>query len=195
MDYSPPGSSVHGILQARILEWVATSFSRGSSWPRDRTTVSCIVGRFFKETLQMRSTLKLFVSHGHWGDSESRGGLWDREALGIQTWIPGWSIAGPSPGFLAIIPPPSHDPCSYLSGNSTQWGLVIWPQDWDKWMNEWHRAYLYSHSEESCSSPSTQQLITPVHGGFLESGLLFLKWPSALPGSASNFWYAQNLDL
>ena len=37
MDYSLPGSSVHGILQARILEWVAISFSRGSSQPRDRT--------------------------------------------------------------------------------------------------------------------------------------------------------------
>ena len=35
MDCSPPGSSVHGILQARILEWVAISFSRGSSQPRD----------------------------------------------------------------------------------------------------------------------------------------------------------------
>ena len=35
MDYSPPSSSVHGILQARILEWVAISFSRGSSQPRD----------------------------------------------------------------------------------------------------------------------------------------------------------------
>ena len=47
MDCSPPGSSVHGILQARILEWVAISFSRGSSRPRDRTQVSCIAGRFF----------------------------------------------------------------------------------------------------------------------------------------------------
>ena len=47
MDWSPPGSSVHGILQARILEWVAISFSRGSSWRRDRTWVSCIAGRFF----------------------------------------------------------------------------------------------------------------------------------------------------
>ena len=47
MDCSPPGSSVHGIFQARILEWVATSFSRGSSWPRDQTRVSCIVGIFF----------------------------------------------------------------------------------------------------------------------------------------------------
>ena len=41
-DCSPPGSSVHGILQARILEWVAISFSRGSSRPRDRTCISCI---------------------------------------------------------------------------------------------------------------------------------------------------------
>ena len=37
VDWSPPGSSVCGILQARILEWVAMPFSRGSSWPRDRT--------------------------------------------------------------------------------------------------------------------------------------------------------------
>ena len=42
-----PGSSVHGILQARILEWVAFPFSRGSSQPRNQTQVSCIAGRFF----------------------------------------------------------------------------------------------------------------------------------------------------
>ena len=47
MDCSPPGSSVHGILQARILECVAIPFTRGSSWPRDWTLVSCIAGRFF----------------------------------------------------------------------------------------------------------------------------------------------------
>ena len=46
MNCSPPGSSVHGIFQARILEWVAISFSRGSSQPRDRTRVSCTAGRF-----------------------------------------------------------------------------------------------------------------------------------------------------
>ena len=46
MDYSLPGSPVHGILQARILEWVAIPFSRGSSWPRDWTQVSCTAGRF-----------------------------------------------------------------------------------------------------------------------------------------------------
>ena len=47
MDCSPPGSSVHGILQGRILEWVAIPFSRGSSQPRDWTHVSWITGRFF----------------------------------------------------------------------------------------------------------------------------------------------------
>ena len=46
MDCSLPGSSVHGILQARILEWVAIPFSRGSSQLRDRTRI-CIAGRFF----------------------------------------------------------------------------------------------------------------------------------------------------
>ena len=47
MDCRLSGSSVHGIFQARILEWVATPFSRASSRSRDRTQVSCITGRFF----------------------------------------------------------------------------------------------------------------------------------------------------
>ena len=47
MDCGLPGSTVRGILQARILEWVAISFSRRSSQPRDRTRVSCIVDRCF----------------------------------------------------------------------------------------------------------------------------------------------------
>ena len=46
MDYSPSSSSFYGILQARILEWVVISFSRGSSWPKDWTQVSCIAGSF-----------------------------------------------------------------------------------------------------------------------------------------------------
>ena len=47
-DCSPPGLSVHGILQARMLEWVAAAFSSGSSWPRNRTCVSCVscIGRW-----------------------------------------------------------------------------------------------------------------------------------------------------
>ena len=47
MDCGLPGSSIHGILQARVLEWVAISFSRRSSQPRDQTRVSRIAGRHF----------------------------------------------------------------------------------------------------------------------------------------------------
>ena len=47
MDCSLPGSSIHGILQAGILEWIAIPFSRGSSQPRDQTWISFITGRFF----------------------------------------------------------------------------------------------------------------------------------------------------
>ena len=69
VDCSPPGSSAHGILQARILEWVAISFSRGSSWPRDQTQVSCIAGRHFNlwatreaPRQMLFSVLQLFTS-------------------------------------------------------------------------------------------------------------------------------------
>ena len=47
MECSPPGSSVHGILQAKILEWVAIPFSRGSCWVRGQTRVSRVAGGFF----------------------------------------------------------------------------------------------------------------------------------------------------
>ena len=45
MECSPPGSSVHGISQARMLEWVAISYSRGSSWPKDQTLILCTAGK------------------------------------------------------------------------------------------------------------------------------------------------------
>ena len=47
MGYSPPDFSLYRVLQASVLEWVAIPLSRGSSWPRDRTLISCIAGRFF----------------------------------------------------------------------------------------------------------------------------------------------------
>ena len=59
MDSSPPGSSVHGILQARILEWVAISFSRESSQPRDQTQVSCIGRQILYHLSQQGSLAKL----------------------------------------------------------------------------------------------------------------------------------------
>ena len=67
MACSPPGPSVHGTLQARILEWVAMPSSRGFSQPRDQTQVSCIAGRFFTTEPPgkppVRSILSLFIAH------------------------------------------------------------------------------------------------------------------------------------
>ena len=56
MDRNPPGSSVHGILQARVLEWDVVPFSRGSSQPRDQTQVFCFAGRFFTIWAMMLSS-------------------------------------------------------------------------------------------------------------------------------------------
>ena len=56
-----PGSSVHGILQARTLEGVAISFSRGSSWPRNRTGVSYIAGRFFTGWAMTEMSYNVFI--------------------------------------------------------------------------------------------------------------------------------------
>ena len=65
MDCSPPGSTVHGIFQARILEWVAISFSRVSSWPRDWTQVSCIVRRRFYRLSHQGSGHIIILSEAH----------------------------------------------------------------------------------------------------------------------------------
>ena len=54
MDCSPPGSSAHGVFQARIPEWVAISFSRGSSRPRDQNRVSCILVALLVNSLPLR---------------------------------------------------------------------------------------------------------------------------------------------
>ena len=68
MDYSPPGSSVHGIFQARVLERVAISFSRGSSQHRDRTWVSCIAGRRFIAWATREVSLETQVQFLGWED-------------------------------------------------------------------------------------------------------------------------------
>ena len=79
MDCSPPGSSVHGIFQATVLEWVAISFSRGSSQRRDRTQVSRITGRRFP----VSATRKPDLGNGGKGRGVCR-----------QSWIPPLSVSG-----------------------------------------------------------------------------------------------------
>ena len=70
-DCSPPGSYVRGILQAKIMEWVAIPFSRSSSWPKDQIRISCIAGLFFivrttreaHHFLQKKKNTKLFSKY------------------------------------------------------------------------------------------------------------------------------------
>ena len=92
MDCRLPGSSVHGIFQARVLEWVAFPFSRRSSQPRDRTWVSCIVGSFTTWTtglagnyLLLRMTKNVFFSdnrrHKYWYINTS-----EKHTLVIDLW-------------------------------------------------------------------------------------------------------------
>ena len=86
MNCSPPGSSVHEILQARILEWVAISFSKESSQPRDWTRVACIAGRFFMV----------------WATREAPGFLEVQNALQLEAMYPSNPI---SPGLCSLSPP------------------------------------------------------------------------------------------
>ena len=90
MDCSLPGSLVHGIFQARVLEWVAISFSRGSSQPRDWTRISPIVGRGFtiwatREALLWMAAKKKRLTHSLPEVGHSRRDLQDN---GLFTLLP-----------------------------------------------------------------------------------------------------------
>ena len=72
MDCRSPGSSVHGVFQVRILEWVAISFSRGSSQLRDRTLVSCTAGRLFTVWASRKYTHTHTHTHTHMSQTCTR---------------------------------------------------------------------------------------------------------------------------
>ena len=83
MDCSPQGSSLHGVLQAKILEWVATPFSSGSSWPRDGALVSCIAGGFFTNWAELQSADQILANWGRKG--MQRQGRCSQETT-VQPW-------------------------------------------------------------------------------------------------------------
>ena len=99
MDCSLPGSSVHGIFQARILEWVAISFSRGSSWPRDRTQVSRIVGRRFTIWATREAQVK----------SLSRVWLFETPRTAVHQALHPWDFPGKGTGVGYHSPKPPVD--------------------------------------------------------------------------------------
>ena len=95
MGCSLPVSSVCGILQTRTLEWVAISFSRGSSWPRDRTQVSLIAGRFFTVWATRQDTHTVLPSNFYrWGYSSL-----EREGVSQVLVSLGWHTRIPQPAW------------------------------------------------------------------------------------------------
>ena len=134
MDCSLPGSSVHGILQARILEWVAIHFSWRSSQPKDRNWVSCISGRFFtiwatreawmlhcrysnqKETSRSQNQLpllqkgKLRPTEGQWFSQDNSVSRWPSSAQKFDSLSPGRTF--PNTSYRAV--------CNGLSPNQLE---------------------------------------------------------------------------
>ena len=133
MDRSPPGSSVCGILQAGILEWVAMLTSRGSSQPGDRTCISCIGGRVLYHQCHLRSSYRgliqqrVMVALRHQREQESavmssrrgtpgcrkslckdpeaRGGTWCREGWGPPLHSPSGTARELGWPFPSLLPP------------------------------------------------------------------------------------------
>ena len=104
MGYSPPGSSVHEILQTRILEWVAILFSRESSEPRGQTWVSCIAGGFFTiwTTREAQSDLQLRSNRPEVKPTSSPrpGRTWSQRSLSAST-VTTHTMEPPTPDGLA----------------------------------------------------------------------------------------------
>ena len=107
LDYSPPSSSVHGILQVRILEWVAMPFSKGSSQPRDRIQVSCvfcIAGSFFEDKKWFKLTLgkqlqRWWLCSYKMSSDKGRNGNW----CVIRNVAPFWSAAMIGPMAFSLM--------------------------------------------------------------------------------------------
>ena len=109
MDCSPPGSSVHGIFQGRILEWVAMPYSRGSSQPRDRTRISytslALTGGFFPTSNTWEALLKYFIisiiyCHCVWEDR------WFKSFIAIDFDVPIQGVyLGPDYFFIGWVFP------------------------------------------------------------------------------------------
>ena len=84
MDCSLSGSCVHGIFQARVLEWIAISFSRGSSQPRNRTRVSCIAGGHFTVWATREALLRLAMVKANFFSSSH---VWMWELDYKESWV------------------------------------------------------------------------------------------------------------
>ena len=126
LDCSPPASSVHGIFQARKLEWVAISFSRGSSWPRDPTPVSCNDRWILYHCVIWEAQRSYLIPHKVLGcmllDLHRRAeALQDEDGAGhhllyLRVVLPGWGVGrvgGQVQEFSSCLKPVLHGPMRF----------------------------------------------------------------------------------
>ena len=151
MDCSLPGSSVHGIFQARVLEWVAISFSRGSSWPRDQTQVSCIAGRRFN----LWATSEAHIPRAYCPPKPTDGAGGNlRISEMLERFVSGLSI-----GYLASIQLP-QSPWPRLVGTPPlhRWRMLRWR----KWLTREMEVTValrggLDHVRRTCPCPRDQR--------------------------------------
>ena len=146
MDCSLPGSSVHGIFQARILEWVAIYFSRRSSWPRDWVRVSHMVGRHFaiwatREVL-VKAMVFPVVIYGCEGWTIKKAECWRIDAFELWCWrrllrVP-WTARRSNQSIIKEISPEyslEYSDWCWSSNTLTTWceELTHWKRRWCWW--------------------------------------------------------------
>ena len=149
---SLPGSSVHGISHVRILEWVAISFFRGSSQPRNQTHISCLAGKFFTTESQGES-----LSPPKWNRKIRMGFKVDQHQV-----------------IILEVKTPSE---SKVSRRSLSWGQRMW--SWVPWM---HSEKVKSMRCSNIHLRATKQHVLYPHVSTLWSSSLFsysLNWVSA----------------
>ena len=146
MDCSLSGSSVHGIFQARVLEWIAISFSRGSSWPRNRTWVSRIAGRCFTvwatEEAYFPNLLAYWVQHF--------------KASSFRIWNSSTAILSPPLSLFIVMLPKAHLTLhSRMSGS--RW-VNIPPWLCGSWRSFLYCSSVYSYHLPLISSASVRSI-------------------------------------
>ena len=141
VDCSPPGSSVHGILQARILEWVAMPSSRGSFLPRDQTCGSCIASGFFTAETSGKPTQNR-ISSLEIKNSITCQQLYKQKIrwlVNLFLWLFITSLGCGQDGRvgrpLSPTPLTAHQNHYYLQRNS----LWEWPKDEQKTFHSWRQ--------------------------------------------------------
>ena len=144
MAYSLQSSSVHAISQAQILQWVAISFSRRSSWPRDRICVSCITGRFFTTEPSAASVVKnLTANSGFPGGSDSKEFACNAGDLGLISGL-GRSHGGGHGNplqYSCLENPHGQRSLSYKELDMTEWLSTVqtMQETWVHRFNPWVR--------------------------------------------------------